>query len=127
MKTLIVMTVLTLLAVGCSSGVHPTGETFAIDGYVHAGPTCPTMQEPPDPNCADRPVVDAILVVRDAQNREVVRIRTDAEGRFRVDLPAGTYTLVPQPVEGLMGTAKEQAFTVPGTDALDVAYDTGIR
>ena len=41
----------------------------------------------------------------------------------------GDYTLEPQPVEGLMGTAQPMPFTVAdgAVTWLDVAYDTGIR
>lgn len=100
---------------------------YPLAGYVHAGPTCPVMQDPPDPECADRPVA-ALLLVQDEADT-VGEIRSAADGSFSTLLPAGSYTLVPQPVEGLLGTAEPQPFTV-GPDAspeLDIAYDTGIR
>lgn len=106
---------------------RPPADTFAVSGYVHAGPWCPVMREPPDPGCADRPVADAEMIVVDAGGAEVVRESTDQNGRFVLTLPAGTYTLIPRPVRGLMGTAPEQSFTVPADGDLDVAYDTGIR
>ena len=40
------------------------------------------------------------------------------------------YTLTPQPVNGLLGTAPPLKFTVSATGSsvgLDVTYDTGIR
>jgi len=67
------------------------------------------------------------MAVRGADGVEVVRVLTDQEGRFILTLPAGAYTLVPQPVTGLVGTAPEQSFVVPGEVSLDVAYDTGMR
>ncbi len=116
---------LILVLVGCSS--TPPVETFAVDGFVHAGPNCPVMSDPPDPNCADRPVTDAEIVVWGPADNEVARTNTDGEGRFTLELPAGDYILVPQQVEGLLGTAPMQGFVVPGDTSLDVAYDTGIR
>ena len=100
-----------------------------VSGYAHAGPTCPVVQNPPDPRCDDRAVVDALLVVFDRDGEAVAEVRTDAEGLFAVHLTAGTYTLTPQAVAGLLGTAQAQEFTVgPGAAPdLDVAYDTGIR
>ena len=100
-----------------------------MSGYAHAGPTCPVVQNPPDPRCEDRAVVDALLVVFDGHGEAVAEVLTDSEGRFAVHLTAGTYTLTPQAVAGLLGTAQPQEFTVgPGASAdLDVAYDTGIR
>jgi hypothetical protein len=74
-------------------------------------------------------VPDAVILVRDAAGSIVAEARTAADGTFSVDLPPGSYTLIPQPVDGLMGTGEELgvvvvAGAVPG---LDFAYDTGIR
>ena len=75
------------------------------------------------------PVADAILLVEDAEGRLVSTISTGDDGSFNVVLPPGTYLLVPQPVEGLLGTAPEQELIVVDgpVDDVDVAYDTGIR
>jgi hypothetical protein len=46
-----------------------------------------------------------------------------------VELPAGTYTLEPEPVEGLLGTPGAASATVidgVGTP-VELMYDTGIR
>ncbi len=102
-------------------------DRFPVEGFVHAGPTCPIESDPPDPACADRPVPDAVLVVVDAAGGEVASLRTDPDGRFRVELPAGTFTIVPQPVEGLLGTPGDVSITVPVDGRIDIAYDTGIR
>ena len=37
-----------------------------IAGRVLSGPTCPVQKDPPDPDCADRPVTGAVLVVFDS-------------------------------------------------------------
>ncbi len=103
--------------------------TFAITGYAHAGPTCPVLQDPPDPACADRPVQDAGVLVLAADGTVVARTVTQADGSFTVDVPAGSYTVVFQPVQGLIGTAVPQEVVVvdgPVT-GVDGAYDTGIR
>ena len=122
---IITLLLLVVLAAGCST--NPAAETFSVEGYVHAGPTCPVMSDPPDPNCADRPVDGAELVVWGPADNEVARTQSNKQGRFSLDLPAGSYTLVPQQVEGLLGTAPMQEITVPDSAVLDVAYDTGIR
>ncbi len=99
-----------------------------VSGLVHAGPTCPVVQDPPDPGCDDRPVSGAVLVVLDRSGREVARPVSDSAGRFVTELSAGFYTLQPQPVDGLLGTAPAQDFEVAATPVeLDVSYDTGIR
>jgi len=118
---------LTVVCVACAPSPSTTTGGFEVRGYVHAGPTCPVVREPPDPNCADRPVANAEMVVMSAGGTEAARAVTDDQGRFVVVLSVGAYVLVPQRVEGLVGTAPEQTFAVPGTTELDVAYDTGIR
>lgn len=108
--------------------------TPAPDATLHvvvvAGPTCPVVSEPPDPACADRPVDGAQLVVIGEDGGEVARAATDADGLAAIGLPAGSFTLIPQPVEGLMGTAAPiEIVIVPSEDPeqLTVVYDTGIR
>lgn len=112
---------------GVVDGTADTGEVF---GRATAGPTCPVVQNPPDPACADRPIEGAVIVVRAASGSEVARVTTAADGLFSLELPGGTYILEPQPVEGLMGTAAPVEVTVEPGGApvlVDVPYDTGIR
>jgi len=126
----LVAIVVAVLTAACATA-RTTGATeeYPVTGYVHAGPVCPVERNPPDPACADRPVGGAVLLVVDKQGKDISEIRTDPEGKFDVLLPSGTYTLVPQPVEGLLGTASAIDFAVDpsGSPELDVAYDTGIR
>lgn len=70
------------------------------------------------------------MVVTTSDGHEAARATTGTDGRWGAELPVGSYTLAPQPVSGLMGTAPPIQFTVtaggsPG--GLDVTYDTGIR
>lgn len=105
-----------------------TGET--VTGVALAGPTCPVVREPPDPACDDRPVAGAEIVVLDAGGDEVARARTDDAGAFLLTLPAGDYQLVPQPVEGLLGTPAALAIVVRDHEEagpLTILYDSGIR
>lgn len=128
------VTLLVVLA-ACGGGedagtpVTSTPPGFVVSGYVHAGPTCPVVHTPPDPACADRPVEDAVVRVVDADGGFVAEIQTGEDGTFSVVLPSGSYTFVPQPVEGLIGTAAEVDVVVGGgpVDGVDIAYDTGIR
>lgn len=96
---------------------------------VVAGPVCPVVTDPPDPSCADRPVAGAELAVIDAGGEEVARVTTDRQGRATLSLPAGAYTVRPQPVEGLMGTPSEIDLVVAAGSPtpLVIAYETGIR
>ena len=112
-------------------GIPAEGGPWIV-GRAVAGPVCPVVQAPPDPACADRPVAGALIVVRDAAGAEVARATTGADGTFLVGVPGGgSWTVEPQPVEGLMGTAPPVAVEVADEPwawaAAAVGYDTGIR
>ena len=104
--------------------------TTRVTGFVLAGPTCPVVRDPPDPACEDRPVAGAEIVAIDATGQEVARASTDADGRFTLVVPAGEYQVVPQPVDGLLGTAAPTEIVVVEGAPLEpvtIVYDTGIR
>jgi Carboxypeptidase regulatory-like domain len=114
---------------GAGGGGGSEGTTL-VTGRATAGPTCPVERNPPDPNCAERPVAGAVMVIEDSSGAEVQRATTNADGSFTVQLAPGSYRLVPQPVSGLMGGGQPVAFTIQaGTspEPLQVSYDTGIR
>ena len=131
------LTMLGACAPGRATSVSPAGSasadaggTVEVTGQVTAGPTCPVVRDPPDPACDARPVPGATLVLIDEEGHEANRVTSAEDGSFAVRLAPGRYRLVPQPVDGLMGTAPEQAIRIPaaGTvDPVDVVYDTGIR
>ena len=102
--------------------------TTGIGGQATAGPVCPVVR-PGASGCDERPVAGAVLLVQDAGGTEVARFTTDASGLFRIALPAGRYTLLAQPVEGLMGAPGMQPVKVVAghLEIVTVSYDTGIR
>ena len=112
MRPLLIIAASALAAVGCDATDPDPSITLRI--VVVAGPTCPVVSDPPDPSCGDRPVEGAVVVVRAAS----------------ATIAAGTFTLEPQPVDGLLGTPPPMQVTVAeGTDPdpIIIAYDTGIR
>ena len=116
-----------LLSLGMCSCATAAGQV-AVPVLVRAGPTCPVVTDPPDPECDDRPVAGAELVVLGGAGRAVARARTDADGRATLSLRPGTYTLRARPVSGLLGTPADQPLVVSERPAeLVVVYDTGIR
>jgi len=129
---ILVLALLAVAAVGCgrqSDGIGTTATGYAVSGYAHAGPTCPVEQDPTDPACDDRPVAGAVLVVRTTASEVAAEVTTTSDGTFTVTLPPARYTLVPKPVEGLLGTPGEQTLLVVDTPltGIDLSYDTGIR
>ena len=123
---------LALLLGACSpSAAPPAAATVHLTGRASAGPVCPVERVPPDPACAPRPVPNATLVVTTATGIVVSQVRTAADGSFSFNLPDGSYRLVPQAVQGLMGGGQPIEFSVrvggPPPPPLSVTYDTGIR
>jgi hypothetical protein len=119
-----------VFALVLASCAPANGPSYPVGGRAVAGPVCPVERIPPDPACAPRPVSGAVMVIAADGGREVARATTDTDGRWRAELPVGGYTLTPQPVGRLMGTASPIEFTVTASGSpanLDVTYDTGIR
>lgn len=127
----LVIAVLVCLTASCGLKATSTATTdYPVTGTVTAGPSCPAQQDP-GPECDDRPVPGAVLFVRevDAGSDVYGEITVGPDGHFDTRLPAGTYVLEPQAVEGLMGTAAAIEFEA-GADLivdLEIVYDTGIR
>lgn len=102
--------------------------TGGVLGTVTAGPTCPVVQDPPDPNCADRPVPDARIVVFDVSGAAVAHTITSEGGMFQIGLAPGVYEVVAEPVPGLMGLpAPVQLEVADQFISIALVYDTGIR
>jgi hypothetical protein len=112
---------------GCNPPTATPMPTTGVAGRVTASPTCPV--ERPDQSPCLRPVPGAVIVAFDQAGREVARATSDAAGAYFLPLATGTYRVVPQQVEGIMGIAAERTVTVaPGSPArIDFDYDTGIR
>jgi hypothetical protein len=59
-----------------------------------------------------------------------MRLTTGLDGSFTADLAPGEYRLIPQPVEGSLGTPQPVAVIVMAgkvTRIDPIVYDTGIR
>jgi hypothetical protein len=131
---LVVSTLLLLLV--CSACADP-GErapdagggsgVATIRGTVVRGPTCPV--ETDDSPCPDAPAADVEV---QALSDGVVEARatTDAQGRFSMEVPPGSYLVRAREAEGRPGMlAKPSVVTVGEGDVAEVTVliDTGIR
>jgi hypothetical protein len=106
-------------------GILPGGSGIA--GRALAGPTCPVVTEG-DPACDPRPLAGVTVLVLDVNGTEIARLQTDADGRYAVTLPAGPYTVEPQPAEGTLRMPEPIHVTVGANFVtVDLEYDTGIR
>ena len=101
-----------------------------VSGTVFIGPTCPVMRVPPDPNCADRPYPTTVQViaVESAKGSPFAVVDTDKEGRYRVILPPGKYSL--QAIGGSPFPMCETKRVNVGSDTIheeNLLCDTGVR
>jgi hypothetical protein len=110
------------------SGNPGTGPA-TVEIRLSAGPICPVVQDPPDPNCADRAVANTEVVLRKPSGEEVTRGVSDANGLVAFSVPANAYYAEAAPVEGFMGQAEPVAFWAVGGSSVRISltYDTGIR
>lgn len=108
---------------------HGTADLATVAIRLVAGPVCPVEKTSPDPGCEPRPVPDAEVVLRDPTGKEVARASTGAGGEVDFFVPGGAYYAEAAAVEGLMGQAEPEAFSVPGGRSVTITleYDTGIR
>ncbi len=130
-RTLVVWLATGVAIIGCTG--PSTTETGAPDtgirGIVTAGPVCPVERNPPDQDCAARPVAGATIVIRDGSGSQVAVAISKADGTYFVALSPGEYVVDAQPVQGLLGTAPHEPAAVVAGAIRDVPleYDTGIR
>lgn len=126
----IVVSILLLSACGDANDLgHDPGATATLEITALAGPVCPVETDPPSPDCAPQPVDMAIIVVSGPGGAEHARGTTGSDGTVVLEVAAGNLTIVPQPVERLLGTAAAVTVTVAAGQTLrvTVGYDTGIR
>ena len=123
MKLQFITGVLILLLATCSA--EPASTTSGVEGQVFIGPACPVVQVGQE--CPDQPY-QATLTVNNSNGREIVKVQTDAQGRFKIPLEPGEYILHPES-PNVMPYASEQTFTVVSGKftQITVNYDSGIR
>ena len=128
LRSVVAMSAVALAACG-GTGDTVDGEMARLQITALAGPVCPLATEPPSPECALKPVDSATIVVTDVTGDEVARGTTGSDGLVGIDVAPGLLTLVPQPVEGLLGTASTISVTLTAGQTLHLTldYDTGIR
>jgi carboxypeptidase family protein len=111
-----------VLVAGCAPpSPYPSG----ITGIVVAGPACPGPARLDSP-CPDRPAAGVELAfIKDGA--QAAGTTTFADGRFKVDVPAGTYTI--RGASSGFPIVRELVVTVPADRHVEVTVraDSGIR
>jgi hypothetical protein len=107
---------------------RPAAGMGVLTGLVTRGPISPVQGPGLPPAAATAPGVK--LLIYGPGRQEIATVRSDAAGRYRVNLPPGSY-LVELALEKGRGFSKDLPATVtitPGRETrLNVRIDTGIR
>jgi hypothetical protein len=114
-----------LLLVACGGPSRPDESLVRVDGRVLRGPTQPVCQV----NVSCEAPFSAGFSVQQS-GRVIVRFRSDADGRFSIQLAPGSYVVVPD-ADAPINAPQQQTrpITVPaGTSTtIELSFDTGIR
>ncbi len=95
-----------------------------IEGQASFGPTTP-IARPGVPNY--RPM-QARITVLSADGKVLERIETDGDGKFRIEVSPGDYTLHPEPSGGRDRAADRHVVVGSGeTVKVGINYDSGMR
>lgn len=101
-----------------------------VMGRVLLGPTCPVVQYPLDPKCADKPYETTVQVIAvgSPKSSTFSTVGSDENGNYKVFLPPGEFAL--QPVGGnMLPRCETKEVTIePGVMLeIDLSCDSGIR
>jgi hypothetical protein len=108
-----------------SPSTSAAGAVTGLQGTVSAGPTCPV--ERVDSPCPPRPL-SAEVDARDPAGRLAAMSRSGSDGRYRLPLPPGQYTLTVASSGSFPRCPTPTATVVAGRLAtVDISCDTGIR
>ena len=117
-----------LIQVGGGGVVMAQGES-GIEGQVFISPIRPGPIRLGQTNKA--PYETTLAIMTAGQSREVTRLKTGSDGRFRVTLPPGEYEIVPAPDKGgrfLPRASAQQVKVLPGQFAqVTIDFDSGMR
>jgi len=111
---------------GNNSGAN---NNSGVKGTVSLGPICPVIQNPPDPQCSDKPYQTLISVFRSNNTSNVfATTESKADGTFEISLPPGDYVLDAKGGTTLPRCSQISVNVGPSryTEAL-ISCDTGIR
>jgi hypothetical protein len=130
-RYLLYLTVLTLGASSLYACAQSPQEFGVLEGHVTIGPLVPVVREgEAEPTPAPEVYAAREIVVFEEDGKtEIARLKIDANGNYRVELPVGTYIIDINRIgiDTAAGLPKEIEITSLGVTRLDIDIDTGIR
>jgi hypothetical protein len=128
MRRLAILMVLATLPAACAGEIHHGSVASGIQGRVTVGPQCPV--EVAGSPCPDAPFA-ATITVRLTNGDPVLDTDTAEDGRFRIPLPPGTYTIEAEPLRqnDIARMLPVDPVSVrPGAyTTVPISFDSGIR
>jgi hypothetical protein len=106
------------------------GSKGTILGNVLLGPTCPVMQDPPDPDCADKPYQTDLVLTTADQSKIIQEFSSDIYGRFQIEVSPGEYAIRSATAANVLPYCSNSEIIrvgANGTTEVTVFCDTGIR
>jgi hypothetical protein len=130
-RNLISLMVLTLLVLILCACAQKTQEHGVLEGHVTIGPLAPVVRQgEPEPTPAPEVYAAREVVVFDEDGKtEFTRLKIDAMGDFRAELPAGAYAVDTNHsgIDIAKDLPKVIVIAHQGITRLDIDIDTGIR
>ena len=121
--------VLLLLAARATTSVNNSASpNSGIEGTVTISPVGPPTAD--ETKAASQPYSATLAILLAGSDREISRVISDAEGKFRVALPPGTYRIVPissNPMVPPYAEPIEVQVPESGYVSVNIIYDSGIR
>ncbi|MFM8266598.1 MAG: hypothetical protein ACKOA2_01055 [Ilumatobacteraceae bacterium] len=113
--------VLGVMIAACGQGSPAV--TVEVTGVVRASPTCPVEQQGQE--CPPAPVLGRVQFAADG--RRVAQVDTDAEGRFVVQVPVGSYDVSVDTGAPLPACPTITVVVAAEPQDIVIDCDTGIR
>lgn len=117
-----------LLTGACLLSADTNSHESGLVIQTNVGPSCPVMQQ--EEPCPDRPL-SAELEIVDARGQIIAQVETDQEGRARVPLRPGGYTVRPLSDSPVIPPSPPLPIeiSIPEGEWIEVllTYDSGIR
>jgi hypothetical protein len=121
--------ILLWLAACTTTGVNNSATPKSgIEGTVTISPVGPPTADQTQPS--SEPYSATLAILQAGSEREITRVTSDAEGKFRVALAPGAYRIVPVSANPMVPPyAEDLEVQVPkeGYVSVTIVYDSGIR
>ncbi len=113
---------------GCLQNQN-NSEKGILEGKIAIGPLCPVERYPPDPHCQPtEETYKAYPIAVYASGTKVTQIQPFANGTYKIELPAGEYTVDLEKQHRFGKNLPATVFIKKGEiTTLNIDIDTGIR